>query len=249
MHQDVVRDVKYSTSGIYMGSASDDHTISIRSSTNRALCTLTAHAGPVNAIAFSPDDKMLVSGSSDGTVIIWNLSYAAVRRVLSGHLAPVVAVAFAPNGAMVASSALDTTVRVWSIETGDVMLACEPMKAPMHTITFSPDSKFIIAGSADGVVRVWDILGNILQVEFACSTPSINCIACTPGLNEVAVGCSDGQVNVFSYIDGSMIYLFPRHETPVQTVTMWTPPPISGLIPIERMHASHHNMPVQPVMC
>ncbi|MEK7328087.1 MAG: hypothetical protein AAB217_22825, partial [Chloroflexota bacterium] len=40
----------------------------------QVVATLTGHTDYVNALAWSPDGQLLASGSSDGTVRLWQLS-------------------------------------------------------------------------------------------------------------------------------------------------------------------------------
>jgi len=32
-----------------------------------------AHSGPISIVAFSPDDKQIISGGRDGLIAIWNI--------------------------------------------------------------------------------------------------------------------------------------------------------------------------------
>ena len=71
--------------------------------------TCQAVAGVHNGPAFSPDGKLLATGTESGLVKIWDVeaSIAAAAgqelRSLSGHTAPVSSLAFSPDGAWLAS--------------------------------------------------------------------------------------------------------------------------------------------------
>jgi WD40 repeat protein len=80
--------------------------------------TLGAHDGPAQKIAFGRDDRLLVSGGADGTVMLWDV---ATRRLLTrwtGHDGPVNDVAVSPDGSLVASSSQDGAVMLWDVESG-----------------------------------------------------------------------------------------------------------------------------------
>ncbi len=53
------------------------------------------------AVTFSPDGRLIVSGSIDGTVRVWDAATGAERRVLQGHSCSVRAVAFSPDGQLI----------------------------------------------------------------------------------------------------------------------------------------------------
>jgi len=54
-------------------------------SSDRLAINQTGHFGPVNALAFSPDGKMLASGGEDRNVILWDLGSGKRIRTFVGH--------------------------------------------------------------------------------------------------------------------------------------------------------------------
>ena len=64
---------------------------------NATPLVLRGHEGPVSALAFAPDGR-LVTGSCDRTARVWDLKKPSdTPLVLRGHEGPVYALAFAPT--------------------------------------------------------------------------------------------------------------------------------------------------------
>jgi predicted NACHT family NTPase len=76
---------------------------------------LKGHQNLVTSLAFSPDGKVLASGSSDSTVRLWRPATGKELRRFEGHRGLVKSVAFSGDGQKLASAGVDTTVLVWDV--------------------------------------------------------------------------------------------------------------------------------------
>jgi WD40 repeat protein len=71
----------------------------------------------VYSVAFSPDGKLLASGSGDKKIILLDVVNRQPRGVpITGHQGAVWSVAFSPDGKLLASVSEDATVRLWDVD-------------------------------------------------------------------------------------------------------------------------------------
>ena len=74
-----ISDVRFSHNGQTIATASNVDATAIiwNANTGKRLKTLTGHTRGINSVAFSPDDKILASGSSDGTILLWDIQFSS----------------------------------------------------------------------------------------------------------------------------------------------------------------------------
>jgi WD40 repeat protein/serine/threonine protein kinase len=116
-------------------------------------------AGPVDAVAYSPDGKSIASGDRSGKLVVRDIASGAVRFEVP-HGQYVHCVAFSPDGRLVASGSSDRTIKILDAASGQVLTTLGGENG--HTdgvlcVRFSPDSKQLVSGSYDNTARVWDV--------------------------------------------------------------------------------------------
>jgi TIR domain/WD domain, G-beta repeat len=102
------------------------------------------HAGAITAVAFSPDGKRVLTGSSDKTARLWDAGTGAAVATLEGHTDSVRAVAFSPDGKRVLTGSSDKTARLWDAATGAAVATLEGHTDSVRAVAFSPDGKRVL---------------------------------------------------------------------------------------------------------
>ncbi|HEY9694929.1 MAG TPA: serine/threonine-protein kinase [Oculatellaceae cyanobacterium] len=77
--------------------------------------TFTVDSDGITALAFSPNGKILASGSNDNKIQIWNLVTGKMIRTFAGHSSAITSVAFSPDGQNLVSSSEDNTIKTWRL--------------------------------------------------------------------------------------------------------------------------------------
>jgi WD40 repeat protein len=186
-HRDHVLDVAFSPDGKLLATASADGTVILWDvpARRRVGEPLTGHGtnlpesqfGPtgrlgydVSSLAFSPDGKLLASGSYDDTVILWD---TRTRRPIGEPLTvadDVLDVAFSPDGRMLAALAWDR-ILLW--DTRGWQALGQPLAGRGGSqLAFRPDGKVLASAGVNGIT-LWDTDLSSWKV-LACARASRN---------------------------------------------------------------------------
>ncbi|KAA8916313.1 hypothetical protein TRICI_001595 [Trichomonascus ciferrii] len=128
--------------------------------------TLEGHNGWVTSLATSASNPdILLSGSRDKSVIIWNLTrddqaYGIPKRALKGHSHIVQDVAISQDGAFAISASWDKTLRLWDLSDGTTLQRFVGHSGDVLSVSFSPDNRQIVSAGRDRTIKVWNTIGD-----------------------------------------------------------------------------------------
>src|SRR5262249_44382040 len=110
------------------------------------------------ALRFSPDGKILVSGTADNLVRLWDVDKGTLLRTLEGHTNKVCCLAFSRDGKSLASGGHDGQVPIWNVETAAKVRELTLPGQGARSVEFSPDGKQLLTGGnpGEGTVKLWD---------------------------------------------------------------------------------------------
>jgi DNA-binding beta-propeller fold protein YncE len=150
------------TTPAYTAAYADIVTLARGYGVGRDKTRLVGHTAPVHSVAFSPDGKILASGSSDRTVRLWDMATGHTMTTLTEDLWGVHSVAFSPDGKTLATGDQFGTVQLWDVATHRYIRPGLHGNNRNMSIAFSPDGKTLATGggtayAGEEVVRFWDV--------------------------------------------------------------------------------------------
>ena len=227
-HSGWITSVNFSSDGSTIVSGSYDKTIKLWDfNTGRMIRTLggkfLGYIGRAPSdwdlsVEFSPDGTMIVSGSNNNTIKLWEVSTGRCIKTLKEHLDLVNSVGFSPNGSVIVSGSGDKTVKLWNVSTGDCIKTFRGHSSGVQSAGFSPDGRTIVSGSYDKTVKLWDVSDGKCLETLTGHTFGVNSVGFSPDGSTIVSGSYDKTVKLWDVSDGKCIETLTGHSGCVYSV-------------------------------
>jgi WD40 repeat protein len=110
----------------------------------------------VLSLAFSPDGRLLASGSTDDSAIIWDVAKRSKLRHLKGHAADINRVAFTLDGDRLATAGDDRRMIIWRVRDGALVARSSQFRGRVFGLAVSPITGEIALSTQEGEIALVD---------------------------------------------------------------------------------------------
>ena len=164
----------------------------------RLLRTFTGHSGWVNAIVVT-SGGMVISGSSDNTLKVWNPETGKEISTITGHAARIRAIALLDDKWVISGSD-DFTIKVWDLETTEELVTLTGHTRAVRAVAALSDGR-VISGSSDNTIKVWNLETQKVEMTLRGHQGWVNAVSVLSD-QEIISGSSDNTIKIWSLETG-----------------------------------------------
>ena len=169
----------------------------------------------VNAVTFSQDGQLLVSGSAE-TLKFWRRDGSLVKSV-DFHDEPIYVMDFSSDGTRIAVGTIKGNIKILNPE-GHFLKTLRGHDTAIWDLAFSADGQTLVTASQDGTIKVWvdDKLTKTIPVQ---RQAKLHAVDISSDGTLIVSGWTDGTVTYID-VDGKLLKSFKAHEGIIWNVAL-----------------------------
>jgi WD40 repeat protein len=173
----------------------------------------TGHHDIVTSVRFLPGDSLLVTGSIDSSIKIWERTSGKIVQEIR-HPQPIAYLDLSTDGKYIVTGSYDSKVRLWRVSDGALIKEFTGHTGTVWTVAFSNDGTKIAAGGDDAMVLVWDTSGALLQ-KLQGHKRIVWSVKFSRDDSKIASASFDFTVKLWNVADGKLLWDNKEHKETV----------------------------------
>ena len=210
--------IDVSPDGALLATGIDQHVLLWRIADRRQIGGFEGHTAWVRCLAFSPDGRLLASGSYDQTIRLWDLATGQCVKTLHGHASGVQTLAFSPDGRRLASGGHESDLWLWDVQTGQCVKTLQGHGDRILSVIFAPDRQTLISTSDDQTVRIWDVQTGDCILTLETHVNWLLSTALSPDGKTLVTGSDHQAAKFWSLQTGECLGTLPDYSSEIWAV-------------------------------
>ncbi|KKP02371.1 hypothetical protein THAR02_05523 [Trichoderma harzianum] len=171
------------------------------------------------SIVFTHDSGLVISGSSNSSIAVWNRETGDCQRILQGHTNYVQTLALSHDSKLLVSGSSDETIKIWETATGTCKATLQGHGKCVYRVIFSHGSKLIASGAFDGHVKIWDsVTGECLQTLRGWQEEEVFTLAFSHDSTRIVTGLNNNIIKIWDITTGRRPLQIMCHDDDVNMV-------------------------------
>lgn len=178
------------------------------------------HQGAVMSVVLNKDGKILVSGSRDHIIKVWDLLTGKELCSLRGHQGTIHSIVLSRDDRILISGSQDKAIKMWDLLTGKELRSLRGHQGAIHSVMLSENDRTLVSGSWDHTIKVWDLLTGKKLRSLGGHPAAIWCMALNADSTTLVSGSKDYSIKVWDLFTGKKLYSLEGHQGTIHSVAL-----------------------------
>lgn len=169
-------------------------------------------------VEVSPDDRYMVVGNVDSTVLMIDITTGKISQEFHGHSKSVWSFEFTDDMEYLFTAGGNSYINMWNVETGEVVKQFKGHRDLIFDISLSISNKYLVSSSWDGSIRIWDVESGEQTQYIDLNNNSAYSVKFASGDNYIYTGSLSDQFQMWEVDAGKLVQNMIGHTNIVSCI-------------------------------
>ena len=161
---------------------------------------------------FGPTLPWILAGTTDGDIVVLDLTTGDSLGTLSGHEGEIVDLDISADGNRLVSTARDNTLRIWNLVTGEEAFRIDRPWRSEAPLVLEQSSGMLAIPTQSNDLQVVDIDDGVIEATLTGHDSAISAIAFDTSSNRIATADEEGELRIWSIESGVVQSRLEAHD-------------------------------------